>query len=78
MKDEELKVEKQRKIIDSMVHKIFASDERMYYETTMNLCHAVYDVIQKERSQGLTENEAAFELKPKDIQDLICYKTPCC
>lgn len=78
MKDEELLVEKQRKIIDTTVQKIFASDERMYYETTINLCHAVYEFIQKERSQGSTELEAAFQLRPKDIQDLISFKTPCC
>ena len=78
MKDEELLVDKQRKIIDSMVHKIFASDESMYYETTMNLCQAVFEAIQKERAAGQTDNEAAFVLKPKDIQDLISYKTPCC
>ena len=78
MKDEELLVDKQKKIIDAIVQKIFATDESMYYETTMNLCQAVYEALQEERKSGLTANEAAFDLKPKDIQDLISYKTPCC
>jgi hypothetical protein len=78
MKDEELLVDKQKKIIDRVVQKIFATDESMYYETTMNLCQAVFEDIQKGRAQGIVEYEAAFNLKPKDIQDLISYKTPCC
>lgn len=78
MKDEELLVDKQKQIIDRVVQKVFAADERLYYETTMNLCQAVFEVLESERKTGATENEAAFGLKPKDIQDLISYKTPCC
>ena len=78
MKDEELLVEKQRKIIDRVVQKVFATDESMYYETTMNLCQAVFEVLERERLAGRVENEAAFGLKPNDIHALISYKTPCC
>lgn len=78
MKDEEILVDKQKKIIDRVVQKVFAKDESMYYETTMNLCQAVFEVLESERKTGATENEAAFGLKPKDIHSLISYKTPCC
>lgn len=75
--EKELKIEKQKLIIDRIISQL-SKDESLYYLSTMEICHEVHSIIQSGSHLSLKEFEIVETLSSQDIQTLISYNSKCC
>lgn len=73
----ELKIEKQKQIIDKIITKL-SKDESLYYLSTMDICFEVHKIIQSGKELSHSDFELVENLSSQDIQTLISYNSSCC
>jgi hypothetical protein len=78
MNEKQLLVEEQKIIIDKIVTHLSSLGSDMYYESTINICHKVHEIIRKENFLKKTEKDAVINLNANDIQTLLSYNSSCC
>jgi hypothetical protein len=78
MNEKQLLVEEQKIIIDKIVTHLSRLGSDMYYESTINICHEIHEIIRKENFFKKTETDAVINLDANDIQTLLSYNSSCC
>lgn len=78
MNEELTKVDIQKQIIERIVNHLSSLGSDMYYESTMNICHEIKNVIKDGKLLNKTDTELVKNLNPKDIQSLLSYNSNCC
>lgn len=78
MKEEKLIVEEQKMIINKIVSHLSTLGSDMYYEPTINICHAIQAMFKKDNFLDKREKELVHNLDHNDIQILLSYNSSCC
>ncbi len=78
MKDEKLLIDDQKIIIDKIVNHLSSLGSSMYYESTINICREIHEIIKNKSLLNKNENDSVSMLSPDDIQILLSYNSSCC
>lgn len=75
---EELKIEKQKEIIEKLVNYLSTQSESYYYDSTINICREIHHIIQSKEYLNNQQSELVETLSTQDIQTLLSYNSSCC
>ena len=77
-KEDDLLAERQKAIIEKIVSHLASQGSSMYYESTINICHEIHNIIHNEEFLDLKEKEDVKNLGARDIQNFLSYNSSCC
>lgn len=77
-KEEQLKVNLQRKVIDKIVEDLFSEFPELYYTATVDIARLVEDKIKSPNYLSKTDLELVEDLSVLDIQNSLGYASSCC
>jgi len=76
--DEELKSEKQKKIIERVVDDMSKEDQSLYYAPTVDIVRIIMSKIETEGYLSKEEALLMEGLDFRDIQNFLSYASNCC
>lgn len=77
-KQEQLKTEKQRKIVERIINELFQEDSSLYYAVTNDIARHVQLKIESKVNLNHNELEIVSDLTSQEIVNLISYNSKCC
>lgn len=77
-KNEEVEVEKKKKIINRIINDLFEEDSSLYYASTIDIANIVQTKIETESYLNRADLDLVEGLSARDIQNLISYASNCC
>jgi len=78
MKEEKLKIDIQKDIIDRIVQHLSTLGSDMYYAPTIDICHEIQGVIKKKNFLTREEQEIVVNLDAHEIKSLLSNSSNCC
>lgn len=70
-KRQELRSEKQRKLIEQLVNELSQLDPNFYYQSTSEIAHILRDYIQEDAKLDQVDRALLVPLSARDIQILL-------
>ncbi|MCO4795250.1 MAG: hypothetical protein KC493_16145 [Bacteriovoracaceae bacterium] len=71
-------INRQKEIINKVVNHLSGVGFSLYYESTINVCHEIHDIIQNGDLLDHDDKKEVIDLDSNDIQVLLSYKSSCC